>query len=223
LSDVEVDLQDSILRAPYDGYITRRYVDEGTTVSVAEPLFRIVERAPLEASIGVPPKAARSIAIGQSYDVQVGDSVYRAEATAVVAELNHATRTRAVILTLPGDLPQRLVPGETARLILSEPIETPGRRIPTAALVRGVRGLWSVYAANGAEDGASTVERRDVELLYADDDHALVRGLLREGDRIVASGTHRLVEGQRVKAVASPDAPVRTDVPSASRGRRAGF
>ncbi|MCP5055508.1 MAG: hypothetical protein GY937_02155 [bacterium] len=69
------------------------------------------------------------------------------------------------------------------------------------ALTEGRRGLWSAYAIAAAEDpGFFRVERRDLQVVHVETDRVYVTGTLNDGDRIVTSGVHRIVEGQLVRA-----------------------
>ena len=49
--------------------------------------------------------------------------------------------------------------------------------------------------------GAFVLEQRSVEVLHQESDRVLVRGTIKEGDRIVSSGIHRLVPGQVVRPI----------------------
>jgi hypothetical protein len=77
--------------------------------------------------------------------------------------------------------------------------------VPIAALTRADRGLWACYALvkDPQQRGAERfrLERRDVEILHSDGEFAFVRGLLQNGDRIVASGVNRVTSGQQVLVV----------------------
>jgi hypothetical protein len=42
------------------------------------------------------------------------------------------------------------------------------------------------------------VEQRQIEVLHSEADRVFVRGLLSDGDIVVASGAHRISPGQRV-------------------------
>jgi hypothetical protein len=95
------------------------------------------------------------------------------------------------------------------RVELTETIPTGGIWLPTQALAQDIRGLWSVYGITPAEDedGTYRVQPKAVEILHQESAgeaaqpgaRALVRGTLQGGDRIVASGVHRLVPDQRVR------------------------
>ena len=51
---LQIEIDDSVLRAPYPGRIARRYADEGTILSTGAPVVRVVQDGSLTAWIGVP-------------------------------------------------------------------------------------------------------------------------------------------------------------------------
>jgi RND family efflux transporter MFP subunit len=199
LRQVDVDLARSVLVAPFDGTVSRRRLDEGVVVSGGQALITLVESAPLEVRVGVPPDAARGLRPGQRHPVQVGDRRLQATVSALLPELDAGSRTATVVLRLPAmDLPV----GATARLSLRRSETGAGFWLPTTALMAAERGLWSVYVLGPAgttpEQGRPVV-RRLVEPLHSEGDRSLVRGTLRPGDRVIATGTHRVVPGVRVQ------------------------
>ncbi|MBD2719449.1 efflux RND transporter periplasmic adaptor subunit [Synechococcus sp. FACHB-909] len=198
LRQIDVDLARSVLVAPFDGTVSRRRLDEGVVVSGGQALITLVEAAPLELRVGVPPDAARGLRPGQRHPVRVGDRRLQATVSALLPELDAGSRTATVVLRLPAeDLPV----GATARLSLRRSETGAGFWLPTTALVAAERGLWSVYVLGPAgpslEQGRQVV-RRLVEPLHSEGDRSLVRGTLRPGDRVIAAGTHRVVPGVRV-------------------------
>ncbi|MEQ8837811.1 MAG: hypothetical protein RID07_13480, partial [Lacipirellulaceae bacterium] len=62
---------------------------------------------------------------------------------------------------------------------------------------REANGLWSAFVIEGEGEG-QTVERRIVEVLQLEAEHALVRGSLTVGDLYVVEGLNRIVPGQSV-------------------------
>jgi RND family efflux transporter MFP subunit len=202
LADLAVDIDDAHLTAPFDGRIAKRHIDEGTYVSPNTPAIRCVEFANLEARIGLPVDMARTLKPGVRRDVLIGDKNYAATIKSVSPELDSTTRTRTVVLSLDADASATVVPGEVARVSISETVSTAGYWLPMAALSRGSRGLWSVLVV--AQDGESTSEiaqRRDVEILHTQGERVLVRGTLAPGDRVITGGTHRIVAGQAVRGI----------------------
>ena len=79
LADLAIDIEDSIRLAPFDGTVAKRYVDEGTVVSPASPIVRLVEDQKLEARIGLPVHSAARLETGQTHEVIVSGQSHRAK------------------------------------------------------------------------------------------------------------------------------------------------
>lgn len=52
LAKLDIQLEDSILVAPYSGTLSARLLDQGAVVSAGQPVFRIVEDQSLEFHVG---------------------------------------------------------------------------------------------------------------------------------------------------------------------------
>lgn len=194
VAELNLELQKSTLFAPYDAVVSLRRLDEGTVVDAGTTVVRLVEDAAPEARIGVPESVAGRFVVGEEIVVQVGSRRETAEVVALLPELDPITRTRPVFVRLS----QPAVPGEIVRLLARETVEAEGFWIPISALTRAPRGLWSCYALE--DDGRITrVSRRLLEVIFTDGERAYVSGTLHDGDRIVRSGTDRVVAGQRVE------------------------
>lgn len=207
LDRLQLERQRSTLIAPFSGTISASHVDEGAVVSAGTPVLRLVEDGILEAHVGVPASATRSLQPGSLHPVEIDTITVTARVDAVLPELDPATRTVTVILKLE-DAPTALVfPGQLARLQVPERIDETGFWLPTHALVQGVRGLWSCYVlgvrttVSASDDAIYDVEQRDIEILHVEGERVLVRGTLQLGDRIVSNSSHRLTLGQRVHPV----------------------
>ena len=167
-------------------------------VSPGQSVMRLVEGSVLEARIGVPSQMASRIASGSTQTVEVNGQSFSGEVTALLPELDEASQTVTVVVTLPADAQPAI--GATARLTLLDQQDEIGYWLPTSALVAGERGLWSAYVLDEpAGENLHEVSRREVEVLYTESDRAFVRGLLQPGEEIITSGTHRLVPGQLVE------------------------
>ncbi len=213
IANVEIDLAKSTLVAPFAGTVSRLLVDEGTVVRPGQPVLKLVENDALEAWIGLPIQAAIKLQVGDAHRIRAGRKTYVARISGLLPEIDPATRTRTVVLELTDSASRELVHGQVIRLELEATVSTDGYWVPTTALAKGSRGLWSLYAVVGAqpggkgsdETGSTTkglrAERRDVEVLHNESDRVLVRGTLRDGERMIVAGTHRVVSGQRVRLI----------------------
>jgi RND family efflux transporter MFP subunit len=200
LQDIEIELDESILKAPFTGQIAARQVDEGTVVSPGQAVVRIVEHLTLEARIGLPLHAVQTLSIGDAIKLEVGETCSTGTFVRRLPEIDIATRTQTVVIEIDQNSSKNLVPGQVVQTSINQQIDQRGFLLPTASLLPGVRGLWSLFAVI-EKDGKSVIQRRHVEVLHTSGDHVLIRGTLDEGDRVVISGVQRLVAGQQVGVV----------------------
>jgi RND family efflux transporter MFP subunit len=203
LERVEVGLALSEIRAPYDLIVADRALDEGTVVGAGQALFGVLEDAPQRVEIGVPPEIAARLEPGAAYPVETDAGVLEATLDAVVPELDPATRTQTAIFDVADGEP-RVPNGSLARIRFERRIDTPGAWVPLGALAEGRRGTWSAFAVVPDAEGALRAERRQVEAIHSAEDRVFVRGTLRDGDRLVVDGLHRLAPGLRVRIEDAP-------------------
>ncbi len=201
LRNTEILLDKSTLRAPFGGQVARRTMDEGQVVAPGTTIFRIVEDDALEARVGVPGRLAGRFRTGDQHVLRVGSLELAGTVRAVLPEVDASTRTVTVVFTLHADAATtRPRPGQIARLAWPTPVAGDGFWLPLPALTKGSRGLWSCFVADAeATDGTARIERRAVEVLHVDNERAYVRGVLRDGERVVAAGVERIVPGQIVE------------------------
>ncbi|NEO29904.1 MAG: HlyD family efflux transporter periplasmic adaptor subunit [Symploca sp. SIO3C6] len=219
ISDLEITIGKSTIKAPFDATISARHLDEGTFVDPGQSVFRLVEDAKPEVEIGIPVQGISQLQPGSQQQVQIGGKTYQAQVSSILPEVDPATRTRTAVLDLEPSAASSVAPGQVARLEIAQTIATKGYWLPATALVRGDRGLWSCYAlveVEKSQDASITlsenvtktyrVERRDVEVLHTHSDtsnglsqRVLVRGTLRAGDSVIINGTQRIVPGQLVR------------------------
>lgn len=207
LENVDVSLALSVLEAPYAGSITARHVDEGTVVSAGQPILELIEDDALEVRIGVPPQLAGELEPGSRHQVEVEGHQHAATLQSVLATVEPATRTVAAIFRLDDPtLPLR--DGALARVALERRVAAEGFWLPLTALAESRRGLWSAYAVvrDPEADATLRADRRQLQVIHPESDRAFVRGTLRDGEQVVATGVHRLVPGMRIRVAESPRA-----------------
>jgi RND family efflux transporter MFP subunit len=193
LDQIDVDLRKSRLIAPFSGVVSTRLVDEGTVVGAGSPVVRFRESDEREAVIGLPLTIA--VDIGSEQELVVDGRAFRATVSALINDVNVRTRTVTAILDIPQGLPA--AEGQVVDLVHRRDVADSGFWVPTTALTEGLRGTWTLYSVE--PDGDSfVVQREAVEVLHAETDRAFVRGTLEPSERIIATGLHRVVPGQRV-------------------------
>jgi multidrug resistance efflux pump len=200
LAELDVALDKSRLTAPFAGVVSDVYYEVGSVTASLQPVLRLIEAEPLEAWIGLPAKHLANYPEGLRGEVQIGGRGYPARLRTTLPELDPTTRLRIGIFELEGAQLGDVAPGELARWTDTERVDERGMWLASSALVRSRRGLWAAYALAPVEGTADhfVLERRELELLHGEGERVFVRGPLAEGELVLASGAHRVANGQLV-------------------------
>ncbi len=186
-------LDDSVLRAPFDGGVAERHVAVGQYVSPGQPLVTLVRVDPLRLRVEVPERESARVRSGQDVRVRIeGDeTVHLGRVARISAALDEQSRTLTVEAALP-NAAGALRPGAFAR---AEIVTSTDRRavvVPSSA-VTTFAGLDKVILVR---DGKS-VERRVVLGRRSGDRVEIVEGVA-AGDLVVLEPGN-LVGGRAVR------------------------
>lgn len=151
LSEVGQQMDYTVVRAPYSGIVTERFVQIGEAVRPGQPLISGVSLKDLRVSVEVPQSAIGPIRKLQAADVLLaGDGSQRVAASNVIVfpYADPTTHTFTVRLELPGDN-TGLFPGMTVKAAFATG-EAKRLLIPETALVaRGeLRGIYVIDGSN---------------------------------------------------------------------------
>lgn len=182
----------SIIRAPYSGTIAHRHVSLGDVVSIGAPTMTLLADKGKEAFIGIPAKQLDKVAQVNAPFIRVGGESYDVSLLKSGAMVDTHSRTVGLRYLLPDDV--NALEGQLAYLDFEEEHLEQGFWVPIASLTDGMRGVWNVYVINDAK----RIESRAIQVLFADHNRAFVKGGLCSGEKVVASGLHRIVPGQQV-------------------------
>ena len=186
-----IALAEAAIKAPFNGIIQSRYMDEGTQLLGGTPALKLIEVGPIKAHIGIPSASKASLTINQTYSIRWNDIEQSAQLTAISPEVDPNTRTLNAVFKIPANT----IPiGAVVELLLAQQVASPGFWVPVSALTASDRGLWGVYVVNPE----NIIERRLVEIIHNEAARAYVRGLLTDRERLVSNGVQRIVPGQSV-------------------------
>lgn len=213
LAQNQIEIDRSVIRAPYDCTVTRRMADLGQVVAAGTQIVSVVANREPEVWIGVPIDQSQSLSKDCQADVLINGQTHQGVCKNVVPQLDQATRTMTVIVSLSGATIDQVPVGQTARLTLQRNATERGCWMPVGALLKSTRGLWSCFRLVEEQpefeidetiDGtAGRLERVDVEILHSDGDRVFVRSALDDGDLVVRSGSNRVAPNQWAYAVES--------------------
>ena len=189
-------LADTVVRAPYAGVITRRYVDEGTMLSAqmgSSPVVQLMKTDRVEAVVQIPELQLARVHVGTRARVRVDgvEDVYETTVAVLNERMDPTTRAFEVRLVLENES-LALKPGAFVRVeILPEPRES--LVLPRAA-VRGGEQEQYVFVAEGAQAVQRAVQTRQLDATRVE-----VLAGVREGDEVLQGpNLSKLSEGSTI-------------------------
>lgn len=195
--------QKSTIYAAYDGIISERFVSKGDVVNVASPTLTLLAKNGQEAHIGIPAKqltrfkqAISAQKKQQLWSLRIGEQHLVGTLLNPGAQVELKSRTIKFRFALPDNID--VINGELAYLQIDEKHQQPGYWVPLTALTDGLRGTWNIYVLNLTNEKQHIVERRTVQVLYANAEQAYISGAINSGEKLISNGLHRLVPGQQV-------------------------
>jgi len=194
---IQIQIGKTEIKAPFNGIIQQRLMDEGTIVRAGQPVLHLLESGNPEARIGIPLNMVDHVQAGNHYEFKVGSRTFPGELKRMLPKIEKSTGTVTAIFSLDADA---LFAGSLTELVMRVEVEEEGFWVPISALAESQRGLWSVLVVSEID----TVELRLVEIVHRGDNRVYVRGTLSDGDMLVKGGTSRVVPGQEVSLAHAP-------------------
>lgn len=194
-AEVKVSVGDTLVRAPYDGVVSKKYVSPGDLAAPGTQLLALESFTGLRADMEIPESLAGKLSVGQTLAVSVSGASpapYTATIKAVLPSADEKSRTVTVQADLPSD--PALRSGMFARAEI--PVaSTEVMSIPESAVVR--RGqLEGVFAV----DSKGAARLRLVRLGDAKGGMVRIISGMAAGTRYVAAPPIGLTDGDMVEA-----------------------
>jgi RND family efflux transporter MFP subunit len=213
LALVEAQIENTLVRAPFDGVVTRRDMEVGEPISygagaAGTAVLRVVDMDSLEVQADVSEGNVARLREGQPARVRVDamlETSFEGRLRQVIPTADRQKGTVEVRVSIlegenPGDR-ARLLPESAAQVTFmrfpeerQEAAPQTTLAVPAAALVesQGSRGWIFVI-----QDGVA--RRREVEIFSRDESAARLRGGLTDGDVVATEGAESLRDGQKVR------------------------
>jgi RND family efflux transporter MFP subunit len=188
-------LTDTVIRAPFDGAVTRRTASLGEYLATNAPVITLVRQHPLRVRLEVPERFANQIGRGQAIDIRLeGSTLTR---TGRVMRLSPSIEAQNRSLTVEGEIPNQdgaLRPGSFVQGSITVDSQARGVTVPNRAVV-SFAGVERVYlVSNGSLDDrvVKTGRRLTGERVE------VIEGLS-DGDVVVAEANEKMAKGQKVR------------------------
>jgi membrane fusion protein, multidrug efflux system len=202
--EANIQLQDSTLRAPYDGVIAQRFVEQGQNVQAKQAVVRFQDANELEIAVDVPETvmaadirsadivqmlAEFSAVPGLQFPVHIKEIAQRADPITQTFTVRVAMETPPNINVLPGMSATVTLTYRRAEILGSRLL------IPLTALSQNRTSEQAVWILEPDQ----TVTRRPVKIGEATGGQIEVVDGLQPGDRIAVAGVTFLREGMKVR------------------------
>ena len=205
-------VEDTKLRAPFDGVVSRRLVEVFENVQAKQPVLIVENLAGIEVEINVPERdiGGRANVVSGVTAAELdkitrrimpvvrisaaGGGEYPGKVVEVAARADTATRTFALRIAFDPGPDATVLPGMTARVTTR--FEPANRiSIPLSALVATPEDRAQVWIVDPA---TMTVHARVIEVGQIGEGTVEVRAGLEPGDLVATTGAKQLAEGMRV-------------------------
>lgn len=187
-------LEDTYLRAPFDGVVTRQILENHEMAQPGAPVLAMHDIATIEVAVAVPEHELVSGICDQDLVstvrfVAVPEREFEAKLVEWNTEADPVTRTYSLVFDMPQPKDVNVLPGMTAEVSVAFPrsddasVETV---VPSGAVVSDGKGRDTVWVLGEQENRA---EMRAVTLgEHVGDSQLTVLAGLEPGERIVAAG-----------------------------------
>lgn len=194
LDELEINLTDTVISAPVDGFIGKRTLDPGASVGPNTSFISVVDIQTVRLVVNVVERDLRRIAAGVAAETEVDaypGETFQGRVARVAPILDPATRTAQVEIEIPNPT-FRLKPGMYARVRFTVENHPKTLVVPTASVV-DVSGKIGVFVPE-----SDTAAFRPVKVGIENTELTEITDGLQEGERIVSTGAAALREGDRI-------------------------
>lgn len=205
LDIAEKAVRDSVLRAPFDGTVVKRHVENFQNVQAKEPIISLQDLDDLEVVFNVPandvinsPGDPRTYKLHGTFE-KLPDREFPLSLKAYSAEADPVTNTYQVVSSLSLENMEKnikILPGMavTVHSIYRKPGDREVYHVPVSAMFsrNGKEYIWVV-------GDAGKVASREVTTDGIRGNDAVIMTGLQPGETIVTAGVNHLIEGQAIR------------------------
>ena len=250
LEELKINLFNTVISSPVDGFVGKRFLDPGASVSPNVPVASVVDIRSVRMVANLVEKDVKRVTVGTRAAVEVdaypGES-FSGHVSRLAPVFDPATRTAEMEIEVPNP-GYRLKPGMYARVQLTVSVRPDAITVPSNAVVilsgksgvfiagppaqgrgdapaptsgQGSRGSAGGRAGEGGGAAVITAKFISVETGIRDGDRVEIVAGLRDGMQVVTTGAGALKDGDRIVAAVG-DKGQRNGNAGSSRGPQTG-
>ena len=201
LDELRINLANTVIVSPVNGFVAKRTVDPGAFVSQNAPVVDVVDISRVRLVVNVVERDLKEMQAGDVAKVEVDafpGETFKGRIARVAPVLDPATRTAPIEIEIPNP-DFRLKPGMYARVGITTDVKKDTLVVPVNAVadLGGRRGVFQ--HVNGV------AIFRTVELGTEVEEFIEVLGGLSEGDQVITTGARALRDGDRIQLSGGAD------------------
>jgi HlyD family secretion protein len=195
LDELRINLSNTVIVSPVNGFVAKRAVDPGAFVSQNAPIVDVVDISRVRLVVNVVERDLKELRPGATAKVEVDafpGEMFQGRIARVAPVLDPATRTAPIEIEIP-NADFRLKPGMYARVGITTDNRKETLTVPVDAVadLGGRRGVFQHL------NGVAIF--RTVEIGTEGEDLIEIVGGLTEGDQVITTGARALRDGDRVQ------------------------
>jgi len=200
LQELRINLGNTTVTSPVNGFVSQRLVDPGAWVSQNVPVVTVVDISSLRVVANIVEKDLRLMNVGDPAKVEVDaypGEIFKGRIARVSPILDPATRTAAMEVEVP-NTGFRLKPGMYAKVNLQVEGRDNVLIVPKVALIdsEGQRGIYQ-------PNGDNRAQFKPVKVGIEDTDRAEILEGLTEGETVVSTGAGALRRNDQLLVAAA--------------------
>jgi RND family efflux transporter MFP subunit len=201
LDELRINLANTVIVSPVNGFVAKRGVDPGAFVSQNAPVVDVVDISRVRLVVNVVERDLKELKAGDGAKVEVDafpGETFQGRIARVAPVLDPATRTAPIEIEVP-NTDFRLKPGMYARAGITTPVKKDTLVVPLDAVadLGGRRGVFQHL------NGVAIF--RTVEIGTEGEQFVEVLGGLSEGDQVITTGARALRDGDRIQLAGGGD------------------
>ena len=209
LDELQINLSNTVISSPVNGFIGKRYLDPGAAVSPNAPVVSVVAIDTVRMVANVVEKDMKRLSVGMIAQVEVDafpGEKFTGKVGRIAPVFDPQTRTAEMEIEVPNP-GYRLKPGMYARVDLTTDSRENALTVPANAVVM-FDGKTGVFVARGAPQPASnppaagaagmTAQFRPVEIGIRDGEQVEITSGLAADARVITTGATALKDGDPI-------------------------
>lgn len=204
LASRQKDLKDTELKAPFDGVVAKKYVDNYEYVKAKQPIVLLQDLSQIDIEIFVPEYIILQMKSHTKLNSMVYfaavDKKYPVTLKEFSTQAEPSTQTYKAVFTLKAPTEINILPGMSVNIELTIPDFRIGQEsyylIPSSAVFSNADGKSAVWVI---DPKTNTIHMQEIVTVDLSNHNIKVLKGIRQGQMIVIAGVHYLRDGQKVK------------------------